>query len=86
MSNTKRHKNLGKAKKGLIKWTDCAPTQKKHGNPYKMCQCPRCREGLRTNYGNKVAKSIARSFRRQSKAALRKGEAGPTSISFGYMD
>ena len=86
MSNTKRHKNLGKAKKGLVSWVDCAPTLKKHGNPYKMCQCALCREGLRTNSGNKAAKSITRSFRRQSKAALRRGEAGPTSISFGYMD
>ena len=86
MSNTKRHKNLGKAKRGLAAWSAIAPKPKKHGNPYKMCQCPLCRVGLRTTFGNLTAKRIARSFRRQGKAALRKGEAGPTSISFGYMD
>lgn len=86
MSRTKRHIKIAKAKRGLTPWVDCLPLPKQHGNPYKMCQCPSCREGLRRKFGGAVAKRVARSFRRQGKAALRKGEAGPTSISFRYLD
>lgn len=84
MSRTYRDVQNAKAKKKLLAWKPYS--KKHHGNPLKGCQCALCRDGLRRGWGDVVAKRVSRSFRHQTKAALRNGQEAPEKISLGYTD
>ena len=52
----------------------------------KGCGCDACRAGRRHPRGKAQVKKASRSFKRQGKAALQKGQEPITKIGIGYTD
>lgn len=87
MSDTFRHKKIGKFKKAIKNrntWATRKEVQEAFpelfkksngkGSPIAMCNCNGCKTGLRTASGDAVVKRAIRSNRRNTKRALHTGE------------
>jgi len=55
-------------------------------NTYKFCGCCQCRVGMRCSRSKAKTKTVARSFRRSAKSALKKGKEPVSKVSMGYTD
>lgn len=87
MSNTYRHKKIGKFKR-MVKNRNTWATRKEvqeafpeffrktngKGSPIAKCNCNGCKTGLRTHSGDVVVRRAIRSNRRATKRALHTGD------------